>query len=108
METTVSRYRWLNMVLILMLLPTAYFIMAAFLKYELGVQGPYDTVAPWLEKMGIKETLGWNINGFIIFGPLIALAVSVLQVLAAEWNFTKEQFQFRIIIVKRIVIACRK
>ena len=106
MKTIIPRSKWLTVVSWLLVLPTFYFIIISILKYELGVNGLFDAIAPWLESMGIKETLGWNINLRILFGPLIALALSILQVLGAEWNYSKEQFQFRFSIQKRWGTIC--
>ena len=101
METIISRKKWLNIISLLLVLPTVYFISISVLKYEFGIDGPFDAIAPWLESMGIKESLGWNINLVILLGPIIALVLSVLQVLGAEWKFSKEEFQFRFSIQKR-------
>ena len=85
---------------LLLSLPTAYFIAISVLKYELGVDGPFDSIAPWLERMGIKETLGLNINLLILLGPVVACLLSIFQVLKINWQFTKEQFQFYLTIRK--------
>ena len=91
----------LSIAALLLSLPTAYFILISILKYGLGLDGPFDAAQPFLERMGIKETLGWNINLLIVFGPLIALFISVFQVLVVEWHFTKEQFQFNFTIQRK-------
>ena len=86
---------------LLLALPTAYFLFIAILKYELGIDTPYDSIAPFLEEMGIRESLGWNINLFIVFGPVLALLLIVLQILKIDWQFNKEQFNFHFTIKKR-------
>lgn len=86
---------------LLLALPTAYFICISILKYEMGIDGPFDSIAPLLEKMGIKETLGWNINLLILLGPVVAFLVMIFQVLKIDWQFTKEQFLFHFTIQKR-------
>ncbi len=101
METTAPRFRWLNTAALLLVLPTTLFIFFSILKYNLGIDGPFDSIYPWLERMGIRESLGWNINALILFGPLIALLIAVLQILGIEWHFTKEQFDLRITIQRR-------
>ncbi len=98
-QTTQSR--WLTLVALLLALPTAYFIIIAILKYELGVHGPFDAIAPFLESVGIKETIGWNINLLILFGPVIAFLLALFQVLKIDWDFTKEQFFFHFTIRKK-------
>jgi len=85
---------------LLLALPTAYFICIAILKYEMGIDAPFDSVAPVLERMGIKETLGWNINLLILFGPVAAFLFTIFQVMKIDWQFTKEQFLFQLTIKK--------
>ncbi len=101
MEKISSRYRWLNTVSLLLVLPTTYFIVISLLKYSLGIGGPFDAVQPFLERMGIQESLGWNINLLILFGPVLALLFSALQILHIDWHFSKEQFDFRITVQKK-------
>lgn len=86
---------------LLLALPTAFFICISFLKYEMGVDAPFDSVAPLLERTGIRDTIGWNINLLILFGPFIALLLVLMQVLTIEWHFTAEDFQFRFTVKKR-------
>ena len=86
---------------LLLALPTAYFLCIAILKYELGIDAPFDSIAPFLEKMGIKESLGWNINLLILFGPVVAVLLLLLQLLKMDWHFDKEQFDFHFTIRKR-------
>lgn len=101
METTASRQKWLSTLALLLVLPTIYFITISILKYNFGIDGPYDTSAPLLDRMGINDPLGWNINLLILFGPLLALLISVMQVLGIEWHFTKEHFDFRVTIQRK-------
>ena len=98
---TLPQLNWLTTIALLLALPTAYFILIALLKYGLGIDGPFDSAQPFLEKLGIKESLGWNINLLILFGPVIALFISVFQVLSVEWHFTKDQFQFNVTIQRK-------
>ena len=101
METNIRRYTWLNVLSLLLALPTAYFITISLLKYVFNVDGPFDNATPFLERMGIKENLGWNINLLILFGPLIAFVLTIFQVLKINWRFTKEQFEFHFTIGKK-------
>ena len=82
-------------------LPTAYFLSISVLKYEMGIDAPFDAIAPFLERMGIKETLGWNINLLILLGPLVAFALSIFQVLKIKFQFTRNHFLFQFILKKR-------
>ena len=86
---------------LLLALPTAYFIAVAILKYELGVDGPFDAISPLLESWGIKESLGWNINLLILFGPLLAFFLTIFQLLGIRMQFTQNHFLFQIMVRKR-------
>ena len=101
METTTSRHNWLNFVALLLSLPTAYFILISVLKYGLGIDGPFDSITPALESWGIKESLGWNINLLILFGPVLACLITAFQVLRINWHFSKEQLEFRFTILRK-------
>lgn len=101
METTYRRNTWLNVISLLLALPTAYFILISILKYTLNVPGPFDNATPFLERVGIKESIGWNINLLIVFGPLIAFLITIFQVLKINWQFSKEQYDFHIAIRKK-------
>ncbi len=99
METIISRRNWLNFVALLLVLPSVCFFCINLMN-EAGINGPYKASEPVLESFGIREKLGWNINLLIVFGPVIALLLSALQVLHIEWGFTKEQLKF-IITIRR-------
>ncbi len=85
----------------LLVLPTAYFIFISVLKYEMGINSPFDSLAPFLERTGIREAIGWNINLLILFGPVVALGLTLLQVLKIEWHISKEEFIFHFTVKKR-------
>ena len=86
---------------LLLALPTAYFIVISVLKYEFGVDGPFDSIAPLLGSWGIKESLGWNINLLILFGPLLAFFLTIFQLLGVRMQFTQNHFLFQITVRKR-------
>ncbi|HEY6505111.1 MAG TPA: hypothetical protein VIZ28_14140 [Chitinophagaceae bacterium] len=96
-----AKQHWLTLAALLLSLPTAYLIVISILKYGLGVDAPFDSSAPWLERMGIKEPPGLNINGLILFGPIVACLFTVLQVLKIDWLFTHEHFHFHFAVRKR-------
>lgn len=54
----------------LLAIPTAYFILISLLKYGLDQPYLFDSARPFLERMGIKEALGFNINLLILFDHL--------------------------------------
>ncbi|MBK5270568.1 MAG: hypothetical protein JJE22_06100 [Bacteroidia bacterium] len=101
METAKPYYKWLNAVALLLTLPTAYFISISILKYKLGFDGQFDSIATVLERMGIKEPPGWNINLLILLGPVSGFLLAIFQVLIIRWQFTKEHFRFDFTIKKR-------
>ncbi len=102
MQTKTSgRFQWLNMVALLLILPATCFIGISVLKYNFGVNGPYDFIGPFFENRDSQEPLGWNINLLILSGPIIAIVMALLQVLTIEWNISKEQFRFQFTVQKR-------
>lgn len=106
METTHPRYNRLNALALVLVLPTVYFLSISVLKYEMGINGPFDSVAPFLESMGLKENLGWNINLLILLGPVVALLIAAWQTIHINWHpdsyrEAKEQVHFNMIIRKK-------
>ena len=79
----------------LLSLPTAYFIFISLLKYGLGIPSLLDSAQPVLERWGIKESLGFNINLLILFGPLIGMLINLFAVLKIEWENETEIFSLR-------------
>lgn len=97
----ITKQNGITIISLLLALPTAYFIAIALLKYELGVNGPFDAIAPLLESWGVKEALGWNINLLILFGPLLAFFLTIFQLLGIRTHFTQNHFLFQITVRKR-------
>ena len=97
---TAYRINWLSAAALLLALPTAYFILISVLKYVFGIDGPFDSMQPILEQWGIKESLGWNINLLILFGPVVALIIAVTQTLKIQFQFSKEQIDFHVQVKK--------
>ena len=83
---------WITAAAVLLILPAAYFIMAGILS-EFGINGPTEAVQPAAEALGIKEPPGgFNISTLILFGPMLAIPLTVFQFLKIEWHFSKEEF----------------
>lgn len=101
MKTSTFKNNWVTAAAWLLALPTAYFILISILKFSMGVEGPFDAMQPTLEKWGISDAFGWNVNLLILFGPLVAFLLCILQVLKIEWQFSKEEFIFQFNIQKR-------
>lgn len=100
MKTTTFKNDWVTTAALLLSLPTAYFILVNVLN-ELGMNGPYDAVQPFLERTGISNGLGLNINLLIVFGPMLALLLTIFQVLKIEWRFTRDEFHLSFAVQKR-------
>lgn len=84
----------------LLTLPALYFIFISIMKYVFGWEYLFDVSAPVLGKMGIKESLGWNINLLILFGPLLALLLNMLSVLHIHIETTRDKIDCRFSITK--------
>lgn len=95
-----TKQKWITWTALLLALPTAYFIAINSLK-ELGINGPYDAIDPLLQSMGIRESIGWNINLLILLGPVAAFLLTIFQIVKIKWEFTREQFEFHFAIAKR-------
>ena len=104
-----ARQKWVAPASLLLALPTAYFISISILKYSFNIDGPFDSSWPLLERLGIKESLGFNINLLILFGPVLAIVMNIFQVLSIDRRFTKDHFHFHVRIRKHwfpiIVVA---
>jgi hypothetical protein len=96
-EINTNKVFWIGT---LLTLPTAYFIFISLLKYSQGIPYLFDSAQPFLEKLGIKESLGFNFNLLILFGPMIALFLNLFPVLKIEWFNLRENFSVRFYIEK--------
>jgi hypothetical protein len=101
MQTTKQTWKGLNILALVLVLPTSYFMFVSLLKYQMGVDSPYDSISPFLENMGIRQNLGWNINLLFLFGPLISFAIAAWQILRINLRFSKEEFGFNLIIHRK-------
>jgi hypothetical protein len=101
MKTTSFKSDGLTVLALMLALPTAWFILIAVLKYGFGIDGPFDSLAPTLESWGIKESLGWNINLLILFGPVLAFLLTIFQVLAVEFHLNKEEWRLHFTVQKK-------
>ena len=99
MQQTINR-KWAILLGILLAGPTAYFILISLLKYALGSPYLFDSAQPLLERLGIKESLGFNINLLILPGPLIAMILNLLAVLKIDWYNQQEMFTVKLSIQK--------
>lgn len=100
MKTTIKP-NWSTIAGLLLALPAAYIICISVLKYVMGVDGPFDSSQPFLERLGIKEAPGLNINLLILLGPVAGFLLAIFQVLTIKWQLTKEDFHFQFTVRKR-------
>ncbi|HUS00630.1 MAG TPA: hypothetical protein VMY77_02830 [Chitinophagaceae bacterium] len=84
----------------LLAFPAAYFILISLLKYAFGISWLFDAAQPFLERLGIKEAPGFNINLVILFGPVIALLLNLFAFLKIDWYNGKENFSIKFSIQK--------
>lgn len=92
MKTISIKNKLLAAAALLLALPTAYFILIGLLS-ELGVNGPLEATRPIAEKWGIKDPPGgFNISSLILFGPMLAILLTIVQFLKIEWHFAKQEF----------------
>ncbi|HET6767211.1 MAG TPA: hypothetical protein VFH08_07425 [Chitinophagaceae bacterium] len=90
MKTISFKNKLLAAAALLLALPTAYFILIGVLS-ELGINGPLEATRPIAEKWGIKDPPGgFNISSLILFGPMLAILLTIFQFLKIEWHFAKE------------------
>ena len=101
MKTIIFKNNWLTATGLLLVLPTAYFILISILKYGLGIGGPFDAIQPIAEEWGIKDPPGLNITSVILFGPMVAFLLTIFQFMKIEWRLTKEEFMFHFSFYKR-------
>lgn len=80
-----TRQNLLSSAGLMLTLPAAYFFCINILKHELGINEPYDSSYPLLVSMGVKESLGWNINLLILAGPLVGFILGIAQVIKIKW-----------------------
>ena len=92
MRTTAFKNNWLTAASLLLTLPAIYFILIGVLS-ELGINWPVEVTQPIAEKWGIKAPPGGlNISTVILFGPMVAILLTIFQFLKIEWHLTKEEF----------------
>ena len=100
MRTTTFKNNWFTATGLLLVLPTAYFILIGLLS-SFGINGPLESIKPLAEKWGIKDPPGLNITSVILFGPMVAFLLTIFQFLSIEWHISKEEFLLNLTFQKR-------
>jgi hypothetical protein len=98
MQLTINR-RWAIAFGALLAFPAAYFILINLLN-EYGYSYLFVSSQPLLEQLGIKESLGFNINLLILFGPFVALVLNLFSVLKIDGYNEREEFSIKFSIDK--------
>ncbi len=87
----------------LLTFPTLYFVVISVLKYGLGIAGPFDVIEPFINRWGAKESLGFNINALILFGPLIAFLINLASVISIKnIGGSESYFRYEIFLAKKL------
>lgn len=94
----------------LLALPAVYFILINVLN-ELGYTYLFDSSWPTLQRWGVQESLGWNINLLILFGPVIALIANLLVIIHMHVDSFEQRIDLYISVTKRwwnlaVVLLC--
>ena len=100
MRTTTFKNNWVTATALLLVLPTAYFILIGLLS-SFGISGPLESIKPLAENWGIKDPPGLNITSVILFGPMVAFLLTIFQFLSIEWHFSNEEFLLNLSFQKR-------
>ena len=85
---------------LLLAFPTFYFILISILKFELNQPYLYDSISGLLNQWGLQESPGWNVNLFILSGPVLAVLLNFGVILRIHFDNSKDQFDCRFTISK--------
>lgn len=86
----------------LLVFPALYFMVAAFLNYEMGISTLWQPIDPIFEKPANKH-FGWNINLLILFGPVLAFLLNFFSIVKIKWQNEKDQMHLSFSIRKHWV-----
>ena len=91
-------------------IPGLYFIVISVLKYRFNQPYFYDAATPFLEQLGINESIVLNINLLILFGPVLACLLNTLSVLDIHFASGKDRISLQFSVSKSwrnmIVMIC--
>src|SRR5687767_3503948 len=98
MKTATFKNNNITTIALVLALPAACFIVSNLLN-EIGITGLYSIMEPIMENAGGKEPIGWNL--LILFGPVVAVLLTIFQFVRIEWHFTQEEFSLHFSVQKR-------
>ena len=90
----------LTIIAALLAFPTVYFIIANLLN-EMGFPGPYNLIGSFVQSAGGGESIGFNINLLILFGPILAIFLTIFQFVKIEFHKSNEEFLLHFSVQKR-------
>jgi hypothetical protein len=83
MKNAFAKQAFTRAIATLLVVPSLYFVLSAFLNYGLGFPGLWDVIAPIFEQPANKH-LGLNVNLLIVFGPIAACLIALFQVMRLD------------------------
>jgi hypothetical protein len=101
--TALIKQRGITIISLLLSLPAACFFVIALLKYAMGVDAPFDAMAPVRERLGIGGTLSWNFRLLILAGPAAVFLFWIFRVLTIRIQFTRNHLLFQLLVRKEWV-----
>ena len=96
MQTKLFKNNWVTTMALLLAMPAGYFILSSVLKFTFNINEPYDLIAPLVEPKQFSIA-----NLLILFGPLLAILLTIFQVLTIELRFSKEEVKLNLVVTKR-------
>ncbi|MBC7851353.1 MAG: hypothetical protein H7Y31_16540 [Chitinophagaceae bacterium] len=99
MTQILFRQKFIPLIGLVFSLPALFYIIAAQLEL-FGYPALYRSLEPILGETGVQHPMGWNLNFYILFGPVLAFVLNVLTVMHIQIEFTKERFDCRFTLVR--------
>lgn len=84
---------------ILLVIPTLYFVVSAWLNYAVGFSTLWRIIEPIFEKAENK-TLGLNLNLLISCGPVLAILINLPQVLHIRLQNAEDELHAHVVAKK--------
>ena len=85
---------------ILLTIPLMWFFLISILKFELNNPYLYDMAFPLLDKLGVRQPPGLNINLLFLGGPVVALLLNLASIFRIAARAHNDQVLLRITIYK--------
>jgi hypothetical protein len=92
MKKAFLQHSMIGVITTLLVIPTFYFLISAFLHFELGIYGPWSVIEPVFEQPENKS-IGVNINLLILFGPAVSLGICLFRLIKLETKTDGDQLR---------------